>query len=206
MTTLLFLFSLNKYYGALGLAVIAFVMLRSKISEQKLYRMNMLFFFGFLALCLMKIIVWYGAQYSAWSANEQSIYLLPPHQPIQYFFSYVWFRFARPEIMNIGVALFFFLIFFLLQRVSRGRMFYEHELYGAGFAFLANPWPQNLLLLPMVLCAGCLNWAVRFISSLTKHKTTELVSLRIWWPLCGLAMVFAGAWLTRILGLTDLYL
>ncbi|KKU43684.1 MAG: hypothetical protein UX61_C0013G0001, partial [Parcubacteria group bacterium GW2011_GWA2_46_7] len=72
MTTLLFLFSLNKYYGALGLAVIAFVMLRSKISEQKLYRMNMLFFFGFLALCLMKIIVWYGAQYSAWSANEQS--------------------------------------------------------------------------------------------------------------------------------------
>lgn len=161
-----------------------------------------------VGLQILSIVMLYIGQYAVWSQDPASQYFLPPHQSIAYFLRYAWFHFARGPMVTFGVGMLFFILFHIGYKVSRGRFFYQDEEYTGALAILANPWPQNILVIGCVLVLGlavaCVQVGVSCIRRTYVPQT--LFSLRMLWPFVGLALVIMGKELVSVLGLAALKL
>jgi hypothetical protein len=195
-------------YGAVCLVILLLAVWPWHLAESEVVVMAKKFFWSLVLLSLAKVVWLYSIQYVVWHSNPGSRYLLPPYQSIWYFMSYGWQRFAKPEYVSLLTALFFWGLFLALQNLSRGRIFYQEEIYSAGIGLLLNPWPQNSLLIPLVLVAGILLGILRQIfgpKTLFLNQPT-FISTRLFWPLGGIILIFIGKWLVAVLGLEPLKL
>ncbi len=161
-----------------------------------------------VGLQIFSIAMLYIGQYAVWSQSPVSQYFLPPHQSIAYFMRYSWFHFARGPAVTFGVGMLFFILFHIGYKISAGRFFYQDEEYTGALAILANPWPQNILVIGCVLVLGLAIACVRVgVSCIRRAYVPQtLFSLRMLWPLVGLFMVFFGNRVTAMLGLDILNL
>ncbi len=218
--------------AAVGIAAVLLCLyMVEKISHPVLMRALGWCFGIVVGLQILSIVMLYAGQYAAWSQDPTSQYLLPPHQSLAYFMRYAWFHFARGPMVTFGVGMLFFILFHIGYRISAGRFFYQDEEYTGALAILANPWPQNLLVIACVLVLGLAVAYVRVGVSCIRRiyvpprKILQskinvagafpakrdcvpqmLFSLRMLWPLVGLFMVFFGDRVTAMLGLDTLNL
>ena len=125
--------------------------------------------------------------YFLWERNSLSHLLLPPFTPISYFLSYVFFHFFRPMLFNLSLSLLLLALLKIFNKIFRGRLFFEEEIYFASFAVLASPFPTNLLLIILVFLSGILV----SLSKKTCKKRVEFTSLyHFWLPLAILMIIF----------------
>ncbi len=125
--------------------------------------------------------------YFLWEKSSFSHLLLPPFTPISYFLSYVFFHFFRPGLFNISLSLFFLALLKFFNKIFKGRLFFEEEIYFASFAILASPFPTNFLLIILAFFGGIL---ISLTKKIYKRKT-EFTSLYYFWlPLTILMIVF----------------
>ncbi|HDM31973.1 MAG TPA: hypothetical protein ENG32_01220 [bacterium] len=125
--------------------------------------------------------------YFLWERNSLSHLLLPPFTPISYFLSYVFFHFFRPMLFNLSLSLLLLALLKIFNKIFRGRLFFEEEIYFASFAVLASPFPTNLLLIILVFLSGILV----SLSKKTCKKKVEFTSLyHFWLPLAILMIIF----------------
>ncbi len=125
--------------------------------------------------------------YFLWERNSLSHLLLPPFTPISYFLSYVFFHFFRPMLFNLSLSLLILALLKIFNKIFKGRLFFEEEIYFASFAVLASPFPTNLLLIILVFLSGILV----SLSKKTCKKRVEFTSLyHFWLPLAILMIIF----------------
>ena len=115
--------------------------------------------------------------YFLWERNSLSHLLLPPFTPISYFLSYVFFHFFRPMLFNLSLSLLILALLKIFNKIFKGRLFFEEEIYFASFAILASPFPTNFLLIILAFFGGIL---ISLTKKIYKRKT-EFTSLYYFW-------------------------
>lgn len=176
---------------------------RSVFSEQRLVRFLRLLFWVAVGWFVVEIVSVSAAQYALWNADAVTRQLLPPSQPVGYFLRYAWLHFAQATALSAAAGVLFFILFAAGNEISRGRFFYEDEEYGGALAIILNPWPQAILVLPLVLAIGIIMSAFRIARRHTgaAQEKVSLFNLRWLWPLAGIAAFVLGKFIISLLGL-----
>lgn len=195
-----------KAYAIICLGVIAFMAWRLHLPETEVKNAAKKFFWSVFWVSTALVIWLVLNQYILWQSEIRSRYFLPPYQPLEYFLYYSWSRFIKPEAFSFGLACFFFLVFWSLQKISRQRVFYADEVYSAGIGFLLVGWPQGIILIVLALASGVI-WGLlrRFIVG-RSDPSGFYISTRFFWLFWSVFLVGVGRSLVDILGLTFLRL
>lgn len=89
------------------------------------------------------------SQYSAWSNDAFSKFLLPPYQPLKYFVSYALTHFWLNFFLGLGAALTFYLFLIGLKKYQE-RFFEEGETELGFLMALISGWPGFIVFIPLV--------------------------------------------------------
>ncbi|EKD23549.1 MAG: hypothetical protein ACD_81C00219G0010 [uncultured bacterium] len=90
-----------------------------------------------------------GLQYYAWVQDELGKLLLPPTQPITYFFQYIWTHFWANVVLSLGVGLLTFIVLRTLQKKNQ-RFFDVGEVELGTLLALVVGWPHFVVFVPLV--------------------------------------------------------
>ncbi len=155
----------------------------------------------FASLYLAKSFYLVWLQYVTWQADAFSQFLLPPHQPITYFWQYVWTHFLIPLPWTLGGAVAMGGIILVLGALSRGRMIDPHDALLAIFGSLIVGWPDMLgyILVTLVLA---LLWAV--VYGIIKQQSRTLILITPFFFVSLLIVFWGGEYITRFIGLGQL--
>ena len=110
--------------------------------------------FIFTYLARSGYLVW--LQHATWKNDEFGKFLLPPNQPIGYFWQYVWTHFLIDLPWIFGGALILAGIVLVLGIVSKGRMVDGTDALLAIFGALIAGWPNMLAYFLIVLILALL--------------------------------------------------
>ena len=169
---------------AISLLIFSFIFQRG---SKEIFRASFLIYLFGISLLIGISLLQAFLTYLSWEKNSISRLLLPPFTPISYFFSYAFFHFFRPALFNVFLSLFFLALLKFFNKIFKGRLFFEEEIYFAAFAILASPFPTNFLLIILVFFGGII---ISLIKKIWKRKT-ELTSLYfLWIPLAILMIIF----------------
>lgn len=191
------------YFFFFKLAFICFSLIFSglrvfgRISDGFLLKASKIVFLVSISFIFSRIIFLFWFQFVAW----QGSYFLPPYQPIGYFLQYSWTHFAKQPIFDISLGVFFFLLIWLGEKISRGRFFYDEEKYSGGLAILLNHWPVNILVFFLVFLTGILFSLARRVFKGRGRGGAVLTNFRYLWPVIGLGLLLFGDILVNFLGL-----
>lgn len=190
------------FFVKLGLisAGLFFLALRffNKLDDKLVLRLIRLIFFLVIIFVSLRVMFLFWQQFEIW----QGSYFLPPYQPIGYFLQYSWMHFAKQPVFDISLGVFFFLLIWLGEKISRNRFFYDEEKYSGGLAILLVSWPQNILVFFLTLVLGMIYSLAKIV--FIRGKNAVLVSFRYFWPVVGLALLLFGDILVNFLGLGNL--
>ena len=103
------------------------------------------------------------SQYAVWKSHPVSQYLLPPHQNINYFLQYSFYRFWSHFL---AALIFSLVILFLAKYFNKRRnyqYFYDEEPYFIAIAILLVGYPGWLVYLTLMLLVPIL-WSGAFAS------------------------------------------
>jgi len=191
-----FFFSKIQILGLFFLAIETGLLVRQ---SARLLKVSQVFFWTYVFLLAGKIVFLYSLQFYTWSLYPHSRYFLPPHQPLNYFFNYSWQHFGKEPLFALGVGLFFFLLLWLLTKISRGRFFHEEEKYLGGLAVIANMWPQNFLVVFLAFGLGIGVWLGRILRQRLAGQNMGLpfLNLRFFWPVSGVLLIILGQLLVK---------
>ena len=121
---------------------------------------TVLYFYILLALIfVIKSSYLTYIQYVAWKINPLGQYLLPPHQSINYFIQYSFYRFWSHFL---AALIFSLIILFLAQYLNKKRgyqHFYDEEPWFIAIAILLVGYPGWLVYFLLILAAP-LVWAL----------------------------------------------
>jgi len=104
-------------------------------------------------------------QYLKWSSGDISKFLLPPHESISYFISYIYTHFFNYFLFTLGFAILVFYTIKLLNKKFNNKFFYEQEKYLCVIGFFANPFPLLIVFLILVFIANLGNQIISNIKS-----------------------------------------
>lgn len=135
------------------------------------------------------------AQYYVWSREGLTKLLLPPHQPISYFFGYAFVHFWMEQLLAIAGALVFYIILSLARKYKERWLSREEIALGFLIALLVG-WPNVVIFIPLVFLLSALASAVHLI--VLKNRYSTLSSSFI------LAGLFAFIWGNIIIELLHL--
>lgn len=127
-------------------------------------------FVFFAVLC-----VW---QFIEWGNSEPSKYLLPPHQPINYFAFYCFSKFFGPYLISAFGAFSFLLAAMFFNKKSGERFFEPEEPYFGALGIFLSGWPGFLFYAVFLIGAYLL---AHIYSLLFVRRTLQRVPLYYLW-------------------------
>lgn len=166
-------------------------------------RLNKILKWGIAAFVLAYIarsgyMVW--LQYFTWKNDDFGKFLLPPNQPIGYFWQYVWTHFLMDLPWIFGGAVILAGIILILAIVSKGRMVDGTDALLAVFGALIAGWPNMLAYFLIVLVLALLG---SLVYGIIKRQIILIPITPFFFA--GTIIVFLwGAEITEILGLGQL--
>ena len=175
---------------AISLLILSFLFKRG---SKELLRASFLIYLLAISLSIGISLFQTLLTYFSWEKNSLSHLLLPPFTSINYFFSYIFFHFFRPTFFNLFLSLLFLALLKIFNKIFKGRLFFEEEIYFASLGVLISPFPTNLLLIFCTFLSGI------FISLTRKifKRKSEFISLYyLWLPLAILMIIFKNFILT----------
>lgn len=154
-------------------------------------------------LAVSQALIFSVGQYAVWKESKASAFLLPPYQPIQWFFGYVWQRFGKEPAAELLLAGIVFLALKIGNALTRERLFYDEEPYFAAIAVVAAGWPWNLFVIAGAFLLACfLQIFFLFRLAITRQPVGRFSLVYFWIPLGIVALNF-GAIIGEWVGLTQ---
>jgi hypothetical protein len=137
-------------------------------------------------------------QYFVWYNSPFSRFFLPPYQPINYFFGYIFLHFWLAALLTLIFSLTFYLFFKLVKKYRQDVISHE-ELGALLLASLLVGWPNFVILVPLFFLLAVVFGVANLI--IFKGKKNSLT-----WPITlSLIIVFLlGAYLVNLLSLSVL--
>lgn len=136
------------------------------------------------------------AQYLIWQKSDISRFLLPPYQPFSYFFNYVSYRFLLPFFFPLGVALAFYFLTKLFNRVFKERLFYPQEPLFIFYGIILVGHPLWILYIFLVIFLAILLYLFGLIFK--KIKFGELFSLSPLWLILAFFILLFQQYLLKL--------
>jgi hypothetical protein len=134
----------------LVISVIVFVRHRERLS---FFALRLLVGLLVFRIAYATLLSW--LQYITWKGSPLSQYLLPPHQPWNYFLFYSGTHFWLYPALSVLVMLVAFCFFMTLKKVNTG-WFEEGEVTLAVlFAFILG-WPLGIFLIPLTFLTAAI--------------------------------------------------
>ncbi|MBI2011074.1 MAG: hypothetical protein HYS89_02530 [Candidatus Colwellbacteria bacterium] len=134
------------------------------------------------------------AQYKLWSASPLTQLLLPPHQGIDYFLSFVISRLFLPYLISLAIALF---MIFLLPRLNKKfdeRFFETEEPYFAALAVFLVGHPGWLIYLVVLISLYLILHTAYFI---LRREAVRLSPYRLWGATALFVILINEYWLSQ---------
>jgi len=128
--------------SVLTAAVIVFVRFRARLSFFAVRLLVGLLLFRFVYAIFLSCL-----QYITWKGSSISQYLLPPHQPWDYFLFYSGMHFWLYPALSLLTMLIAFGFFVMLKKVNTAWLEEGEIVLAALFAFILG-WPLGLFLIP----------------------------------------------------------
>lgn len=145
-------------------------------------------FVGAIILVFGLQIYWAQAQYFLWLTSEPPArYLLPPYRGISYFFLYSYMTFFNKYAISWAAASIFLYGAQILNSRFQKRFFEEEEPFWGALAIFVLGQPLWLYFVPLVLGAGLLTTAFKFLAV----KKYERFSLYYFWMPAALILYIA---------------
>ena len=150
-----------------------------------------------LFILLSQIYLSY-VQYRVWEAGDTSKFLLPPHQSIGYFLTYVSWRIFAPYALSLAIGFLFFWLAKKYNERNEGQFFYNEEYYYIALSFFLVGHPfwifyVILLVLTVFVIIVCRNLV---------FKNSDKVSLRYFWLPIAAFVILISKWIV----MTDWFL
>jgi len=169
---------------SVGFLIISFL---QKRGSKELFRASFLIYLlGILTLfgiSIFKVIY----QYLLWKNQPVSKFLLPPYRSFDYFLSYSFFHFLKIPLYNFFSSVFLLALLKIFNKIFNKRLFFEEEIYFAGFAMLVVEFPINLFLLAVVIILGIL---ISLIKKFLKKESRYTSLYYLWLPLTIFSIIF----------------
>jgi len=175
---------------AISLLILSFLFKRG---SKEIPRASFLIYFLAISLSIGISLFQTFLTYFSWEKNSLSHLLLPPFTPVSYFFSYVFFHFFRPVLFNLFLSLIFLALLKIFNKIFKGRLFFEEEVYFVSLVVLISPFPTNLVL---VFCSFLGGVFVSLIKRIFKRKSEFTSLYYLWLPLAILMIIFKNFILT----------
>jgi len=176
----------NFIFSVFLLSLIVLMFSLKRGSKELLRASFLIYLFGILTLfgvAIFKVIY----QYLLWKNHPVSKFLLPPHQSFDYFFSYSFFHFLKVPLYNFFSSIFLLALLKIFNKIFNKRLFFEEEIFFAGFAMLVVEFPINLFLLAAVIILGIL---ISLIKKILKKESQYTSLYYLWLPLTILSIIF----------------
>lgn len=175
---------------AISLLILSFLFKRG---SKELLRASFLIYLLAISLSIGISLLQSFLTYLSWEKNSLSHLLLPPFTSINYFFSYIFFHFFRPTFFNLFLSLLFLALLKIFNKIFKGRLFFEEEIYFISLAVLISPFPTNLLL---IFCAFLSGIFISLTRRIFKRKGEFTSLYYLWLPLAILMIIFKNFILT----------
>lgn len=133
-------------------------------------------------------------QYQVWRDGGFTAFLLPPHQPWDYFIRYAAFNFWLADVLALVVAGIFYGVFFVFAYFKKGAIA-DRDLGLILFLTLLVGWPKSLIFIPLFL-------GLTIIFSLAGKLFFKVNRIYLAWPLL-LASVGASLFGLKLMALLN---
>jgi hypothetical protein len=137
-------------------------------------------------------------QYLTWHYSAFSRFLLPPYQPLSYFWGYSFFNFWLADLLSLAITLLFFSVFKIIKKLKRDTGSGE-ELSLILLLSLVLGWPKMLIFIPLFLVLSFLYILINSVVFKKKNTSVAVPSL-----VSALIVFFFGFYLVNLLGLSVL--
>lgn len=189
---MLFFFSLGILILVLGAQI--FLRFFNNKREYFLY----LFIFSILLIFSLLFNQSYE-QFQAWSQNEVSKFLLPPHLSITYFIFNIGVRFFAPYLISLAIAILFLFSANTFNKKYEERFFYPEEIWiGALSIFLSGHPGWLFYLIFIILVYLSLHLLIRSFSFLNPHYSLERLPLYYLWIPTAIFVIVISGWLQKL--------
>jgi len=147
------------------------------------------------AILIMALVLGYTTylQFVTWQENEISRFLLPPHNPINYFIFYTFTRIWLQYLISLIVGLVVLTIAQYFNRKHPERFFYKDEPYLLALGLFLPGHPGWILYLVLALTVHLL---VAIGYTLVAKQTQRLSFYHFWLPLAAIAIIL-DPWLSQ---------
>lgn len=166
--------------------------------------LSKILWWGIGVIAVMHVAValyWTWLLYVTWQGNAFSQFLLPPHEPIAYFWQYSWTHYLSVLPWLLGGAVAMGAIILAIGALSRGRMVDTTDAKLAVFGSLIVGWPNMLSFLMLTLALTLLG-AVGY-GIISKQKRIIMTATPFFFPSIVVVFWFGSA-ITKFLGLGQL--
>lgn len=137
------------------------------------------------------------ATYNLWKNDPFSKYLLPPYQPVDYFYGYAFSHFWRPNIASLASSLIWAGVLFVLYKYSKGRILDKADVVLGLFTVLAAGWPGFIIYLAVFF--GLL--LARQIINIAVFKKNDSIPITQELIISAIIVMIAGNYLVSRFGL-----
>ncbi|MDO8585246.1 MAG: hypothetical protein Q7R85_03995 [bacterium] len=120
-----------------------------------------------------------ATQYHAWTLSAPQKFLLPPHQPIGYFFTYVGWRLFAPYILSLLVALVMVALARIYNRRHDGAFFYDDEFFMIGLGLFLSGTPGWILYAVSMIAVAA---AIIAFRTVFLHHSDKFSLRELWLP------------------------
>lgn len=196
-------FKIIYYYLPLGIFTLGFL-LALGIHIWKPNHLSKVLKWGIGAFVVIHIVraaylVW--LQYKTWQGDKFGRYFLPPHQPITYFWHYVWMHFLDILPWTFGGAAVLGIVVLAIGIISKGRMVDAVDAQLAVFGALIIGWPDMLGFFIVTLAVTLFGGVVYGIINRQKSVVIPIT----WFFFAGILIAFFwGSEITNFLQLKQL--
>ncbi len=165
--------------------------------------------FFVVAIELIRGILFSLTTYFLWKNDAVSQFLLPPYQKINYFLSYVGYRYIIPFLTSLLVAVIIFKLIKFLNNRRGNRFFYDDEYWFVFLGILVVGHPLWVIYIFSALIIGAVVNLIRIIFAKRSgggggDSKKIIFSLRyIWLPLAILILIL-NKWLIDLPIIKDL--
>ncbi len=129
-------------------------------------------------------------QYTIWKNNPTTANLLPPHQSIMYFLSYVGIHFWLPYGVSLLAAVIFISVFTFVNRAYEERFLFAEEVWIGGMALFLVGYPDVIVYVPLFLVAFV---GVSLSRMLFLKKAARTSPYFLWIPVA-VCVILASIW------------
>lgn len=144
----------------------------------------------------------FSIQYDTWKSSVPGKYLLPPYQPIDYFYSYSAYHFIFPYILDVAISFAWVFYLILLAKYSNKRFLDEKEIHLGFFTALVAGWPNFIfyifILFGLIVLKQVFNYFIL--------KKRELIPIAPYMMLASLIVMILSLYFLDRLGLDKLKL